>query len=163
MTVERDDPEELNPDAGDEASLAEWACNVAGGALLRDGLPPFVVGTIVQEALDDYARFRGSVTGPRRFLVRRILSKAELRRKLRGMKPPADAEAGPHLLHVVHTQAALATLAPEARKALEMLFREDKCYEEIAGTLGLSVESVRRLVSRALKRLRKWRPDAPEE
>ncbi len=173
MTIEDDGPEELGhfpdagkpeaPPAGDEMSLSEWASNVAGGALLRDGLAPSVVGMIVGEALQEYARFRTSVKSPRRFLVKRILSKAELRRKLRGIVPPSDPEQGPHLLAVVHTRAALETLAPAARKALEMLFRDQKCFEEIAGALGLSVAGVRRLVSRALNRLRKWQPRDTEE
>lgn len=163
MTIERDDPEEAKPLTEDELRLAEWACNVAGGALLRDGLAPWLIATIVQEALEDYARWGRPAKSPRRFLVRRILAKARLRRKLRGIRPPANPEARAHLLHVVRTQAALAPLSPASRKALEMLFHEHRNYEEIAGTLGLSVEDVRRLVSRALERLHKWRPAAAEE
>lgn len=131
---------------------------MAGGALLREGLPPAVVGAVVREALQDYARFRASVKSPRRFVVKRILSRAKMRRKLRGIERPSDPEAGPHLLVVVQTRAALETLAPVARQALEMLFREGKCYEEIAGALGVSVTRARKLVTGALKRLRKWRP-----
>ena len=162
MTIERDDPEEARPQPEDELSLAEWACNVAGGALLREGLAPWLVATIVQEALEDYARWKRPGTSPRWFLVRRILTKAKLRGKLRGMRPPANPEAGVHLLHVVRTQAALATLTPAAREALQLLFHEHKNYEEVAGMLGLDVESVERLVSGAIRRLRRW-PAAPEE
>ena len=163
MTIERDDPEEARPLTEDELRLAEWACNVAGGALLRDGLAPWLVATIVQEALEDYARWKRPGTSPRRFLVRRILEKAKLRRELRGIRPSPHPEAGTHLLHVVRTQAALATLTPRAREALHLLFREHKNYEEIAGTLGLDVASAERLVSRAMKRLRRWQPAAAEE
>jgi DNA-binding CsgD family transcriptional regulator len=159
MTIEHDDPEE----PGEEARLAEWASDVAGEALLREGLSPRLAEAILQEALQDYVRFRASVGSPRRFVMKRIVSRAELCRRLRGIVPAPDREGGPRLLRVVHTRAALETLVPAARRALEMLFREGKSYEEIAGILGVSVAGVRRLVTGALKRLRAWRAETGGE
>ncbi|HEX6096906.1 MAG TPA: sigma factor-like helix-turn-helix DNA-binding protein [Thermoanaerobaculia bacterium] len=170
MSIDRDDPEapplppaeEAHaPDAGDETTLAHRTSNIAGAALLRDGLSPSVVDMIVHEALQDYARLRTSAKQTRRFLLKRILFKAELRRRLRGIDPAPDP--GPYLLDVLHTRAALDTLTPAARTALEMLFRDGKGYGEIAETLGMSVAGVRRLVGRAMKRLRKWRAGAAGE
>jgi DNA-binding NarL/FixJ family response regulator len=145
MTTERDDPdgppfpptaEPAGPEPGDEITLVHQTTNVGGAALLRDGLSPSVVDTIVHEALQDYARLRTSANQTRRFLLKRILFKAELRRRLRGIDPAPDP--GPYLLDVLHTRAALETLTPTARTALEMLFRDGRSYAEIGEALGMS-------------------------
>lgn len=49
----------------------------------------------------------------------------------------------------------LAGLPPQDRLLLELFFVHDSSYEEIAGILGISVESVGKQKTRALEKLRK--------
>jgi RNA polymerase sigma-70 factor (ECF subfamily) len=48
----------------------------------------------------------------------------------------------------------LEDIAPEQRQAIEMRILEEMSYEEIAKALNRSQESVRQIISRALKKLR---------
>lgn len=49
---------------------------------------------------------------------------------------------------------ALTSLSQKQRKGISLKFDEKKSYEEIAGILGISIESVRTLIYRAMKKLR---------
>lgn len=50
---------------------------------------------------------------------------------------------------------ALSGLTEKQRYALHLRFYEDRSYEEIAGILGISVESSRTLIYRSLREMRK--------
>lgn len=49
---------------------------------------------------------------------------------------------------------ALTSLSKKQRKGISLKFDEKKSYEEIAAILGISIESVRTLIYRAMKKLR---------
>ncbi|TPN83517.1 RNA polymerase sigma factor [Aquimarina algicola] len=49
---------------------------------------------------------------------------------------------------------ALQSLSSKQRKGISLKFDEKKSYEEIAAILGISIESVRTLIYRAVKKLR---------
>ncbi|WP_103070503.1 RNA polymerase sigma factor [Aquimarina sediminis] len=49
---------------------------------------------------------------------------------------------------------ALTSLSKKQRKGLSLKFDEKKSYEEISAILGISIESVRTLIYRAVKKLR---------
>ena len=49
---------------------------------------------------------------------------------------------------------AMTSLSSKQRKGLSLKFDEKKSYEEIAAILGISIESVRTLIYRAVKKLR---------
>ncbi|MBG6130085.1 RNA polymerase sigma factor (sigma-70 family) [Aquimarina sp. EL_43] len=49
---------------------------------------------------------------------------------------------------------ALTSLSSRQRKGLSLKFEEKKSYEEIAAIMGISIESVRTLIYRAVKKLR---------
>lgn len=49
---------------------------------------------------------------------------------------------------------ALTSLSNKQRRGLSLKFDEKKSYEEIAAILGISIESVRTLIYRAVKKLR---------
>jgi RNA polymerase sigma-70 factor (ECF subfamily) len=49
-----------------------------------------------------------------------------------------------------------AVLSKNQRQAIELRYSEDFSFEEIADTLGTTSSNARQLVSRALKRLRKF-------
>ncbi len=49
---------------------------------------------------------------------------------------------------------ALTSLSKRQRKGVLLKFNEEKSYEEIASILGISIESVRTLIYRAMKKMR---------
>ncbi|HEX6096915.1 MAG TPA: sigma factor-like helix-turn-helix DNA-binding protein [Thermoanaerobaculia bacterium] len=165
MTIDHEQPQPSSrpapqPGAADEVRLVQWAANVGGAMLLADGLARAVVQTILRDALHDYANWRGAVGNPCLFVAKRILRKAELYRRLRGIEPSAGSEGRAlRLLGLAHTAAAVETLPPTARRALEMLLDGDGTFEEIGEALDLSVAGVRGLISRALEKLEQWRPE----
>lgn len=52
------------------------------------------------------------------------------------------------------SEPALAALSPDQRAAIELKFVDELSYHEIANKLGRSEDSVRQLVSRAVRKLR---------
>ena len=173
MTIEKDDFDDLMRSAErwgagraveSDASLAAWVSNRVGARLLERGLTQAEVRAILNDALRDFARFRSSVKNPRLFLVKRIWTKARAYATLRGMEPSLGSEGpAPDLLDVIRAGTALKILGPMAKKCLELLFLEDKTFEEIAEELDHSLTGVERLVDGAMDQLREWVSKNPRE
>lgn len=51
---------------------------------------------------------------------------------------------------------ALASLSDSQKKVVDMRFREDLSFEEIAARLNTSSSNARQMVSRAIRKLKKW-------
>jgi RNA polymerase sigma factor (sigma-70 family) len=78
--------------------------------------------------------------------------------KLLRKRPGPTAAAEPAAPESSSFHEHLATLPPADRLLLELFFVHDCSYEEIAGVLGISVESVGKQKTRALEKLRSQIP-----
>ena len=171
MTIDRDDPERdssaadarLNGPAlhaaDDELTL--WAISFIGSSLMTDGLSPAEVYCIVRDSVHQCRAFQRNVNNPLLFLVDHITRRARRYMERRGMTPPSIAEQEtPHIRDIIRTNEAVDSLTGNARRAVYLLFYENKSYEEIADELDVHVRYVRRLLQGAVEQLRRWRPRA---
>ena len=89
-------------------------------------------------------------------ITRRACGK--LLRRRPGSALPAEPAAAPA---AASFEEHLAGLPPQDRLLLELFFVHDASYEEIAGILGISVESVGKQKTRALEKLRQRMDEDP--
>lgn len=161
MTIERDDPAGLHRsgESGDSAELrCRRAASIVGMILIREhGLPPAVVDEITREACERGLVFRESLREPAEWIAWRIVNRARMYMDLRGIELAPEEETL-HLLELIRTRAALDTLRPDSRAALEMLCFEAKSWPEIAEELDVTEIYAKRLVTNALKQLQRWKP-----
>ncbi|WP_346319943.1 RNA polymerase sigma-70 factor [Chitinophaga sp. YIM B06452] len=69
---------------------------------------------------------------------------------------PVDPFAEQDSPYIQLMEQALATLSPQRRRIYEMCKREGKSYEEVAGELGLSINTVRNHMVQAIALLRSY-------
>jgi DNA-directed RNA polymerase specialized sigma24 family protein len=168
MAIDRDDPRRDRRRSAKSArpalrsaadvALCESVCATVRPWLLAKGYSPGAVAAILEEGREQFRIFRASAgKDPHGFLTRRILRRAEAYRELRGIEGD-PAEGTPHLLDVIRTSAALEILGPHARIAIEILYCRGGTFRDVAKALDTNVATARRLVDRALNKLRKWKP-----
>jgi hypothetical protein len=136
--------------------LSLWAISAVGAALLQHGLIVSEVETIVRDALCDYANFRRLLPTRECFVARRR-AKAKLHVASR-IETASDLNSASRTCSTIRTKEALEFLSEKERTALRILFHEKKSYEDVAIELDVSVAYARRLVTRAITKLRNWRP-----
>jgi len=137
-----------------------WVLGIARASLRRLGASPSeaddACAEVFRQLVDrDRAMFR-SLRPPYNLrawlavITRRACGKL-LRRR------PATAGAPEHasVSRASSFEEHLADLPPQDRLLLELFFVHDASYEEIAGILGISSESVGKQKTRALEKLRK--------
>jgi DNA-directed RNA polymerase specialized sigma24 family protein len=161
MTIESDDSRNARERElrASDRRLCRWVIRRTGAELIRDGIPPAVVETIVYDAYLQYERFRTSVTNPRALLVKRVLAGAESYRKGRGVPPPGQPQpsAPPDLLDLIHMRVGAGNMTEKTRKTLALLFDgNNRTYDEIASELDVTVEYVEKAVRNAVGLIRDW-------
>jgi hypothetical protein len=170
MTIERDDPERGDSSAeeslaqalsdlvpGGDHGLVAWALNAFASSLLKRGVTPSQVPRLVREAFRDFARVRHTVRDPKACLEELIELKADRHLELRGIEPrPAPQARAPLVLDLVRIKEAMATLTPEARKALQLIYGEKRTLEEVAAALGMTVADVELAGGTAVDQLWVW-------